>query len=281
MSELLSREDRKELDMVFNFHHMENPGKSRFDDYLYNLTHLKKVYMHWQSKYSTSCWNTLFYENHDTPRMLSKIDPSGTYRVPLAKLLAMLQFTLRGTPFIYQGQELGLLNGNFTSIDEFRDIESLNLYKEFLEKNVSKKEALRRIRQSSRDNGRIIMPWSNEAYHGFSTVTPWIEADSQGPNINCEDEMSDPNSIYHFYKKLIQLRKNNPTLTYGKIKFVHGQKQHFAYYRRKKNQYFVEVNLSGNMIKSMGKDPAKIILSNYENTRDLLNPYECRLYKLN
>jgi oligo-1,6-glucosidase len=205
MSELLSREDRKELDMVFNFHHMENPGKSRFDDYLYNLTHLKKVYMHWQSKYSTACWNTLFYENHDTPRMLSKIDPTGTYREPLAKLLAMLQLTLRGTPFLYQGQELGLLNGNFASIDEFRDVESLNLYEEFIGKNIAQKEALRRIRQSSRDNGRIVMPWSNAPYHGFSTVTPWIEADSQGPAINCEEEMADPNSVYNFYKKLIQI----------------------------------------------------------------------------
>lgn len=281
MSELLSREDRGELDMVFNFHHMENPGKSRFDNYLYNLNHLKKVYMHWQSKYSTLCWNSLFYENHDTPRMLSKIDPTGKYREPLAKLLAMIQLTLRGTPFLYQGQELGLLNGDFDSIDAFRDVESINLYREFIDNNIPEKEALRRIRQCSRDNGRITMPWSNDSYHGFSTTRPWIEATSQGPEITCESEITDPNSVYHFYKQLIHIRKDNPTLIYGKIKFVHGHKNLFAYYRRKKNQYYIEANLSNTKIKSLGKDPSKLILSNYDNKSNLLYPYECRLYQLN
>jgi oligo-1,6-glucosidase len=281
MSELLSREDRHELDMVFNFHHMENPGKSRFDQYLYNLNHLKKVYMHWQSKYSTLCWNSLFYENHDTPRMLSKIDPTGTYREPLAKLLAMIQLTLRGTPFLYQGQELGLLNGNFNSIDDFRDVESLNLYDEFIRDKVPEQEALRRIRQCSRDNGRITMPWSDAIYGGFSSVTPWINVPPQGPSISCEREMADPNSVYNFYRSLIQLRKDNPTLIYGKIKFVHGLKNHFAYYRRKKNQYFIEANLSANKIKSSGKAPSQLLLSNYNNSTPILFPYECRIYKLN
>lgn len=129
MSKMLTAESRAELDMVFNFDALENPGKTRFDDYRYDLRYLKKYLLDWQQNYGDNCWMSLFFENHDNPRMVSKVNPDPAVRAPLAKLLATLQLTLKGTPFIYQGQELGLANVDFASINEINDVESRNLYR--------------------------------------------------------------------------------------------------------------------------------------------------------
>ena len=130
--------------MVFNFDALENPGKTRFDDYRYDLRYLKKYLLDWQQNYGDNCWMSLFFENHDNPRMVSKVNPDPAVRAPLAKLLATLQLTLKGTPFIYQGQELGLANVDFASINEINDVESRNLYQELCGKMPSE-EAWKRI----------------------------------------------------------------------------------------------------------------------------------------
>lgn len=158
MARLLTGEDRHELDMIFSFDHLETPGHTRFDDYRYDLNYLKQYYTEWMEDYGNGCWMSLFFENHDNPRMISKINEDPEYRFAIGKLLGMIQFTLRGTPFIYQGQELGAINGSFTDISQIQDVESRNLYEEFC-RTMGEEEALRRILAGTRDHARLMMDW--------------------------------------------------------------------------------------------------------------------------
>ncbi len=156
MSKLLTADYRRELDMVFSFDHLETPGHVRFDDYRYDLNYFKEYMIDWMENYGNHCQPTLFYVNHDNPRMISKIDTDPKFRTVLSKLLALMQLTLRGTPFIYQGQEIGMINKKFICIDDLRDIESLNLYEELLGK-MNKEEALNKILAGTRDHARTAM----------------------------------------------------------------------------------------------------------------------------
>lgn len=283
LSELLTHEDRQELDMVFNFEHLDQLGKSRQDDYVFDLNHLKNVFIKWQTDYSDKCWNSLFYDNHDNPRMLSKVDPKGTYRNELGKLLGLLQMTLKGTPFIYQGQELGLVNGIFESIEDYRDVESINLYDDLKAKGHEEEKILQTLHASTRDHARIVMPWDKSPGKGFSTSQPWIGAEIGDGSLNCADEMADPDSIYHFYKTLIDLRKTYKDLVYGTFEVVYRhQKDYLAYYRHgKEKTYFVDMNLSDKAIKPKEKTYLyKLVLGNYPTESNLLRPYECRLYEV-
>src|SRR5690606_14326333 len=192
MSKLLTADDRKELDMVFSFDHLETPGHTRFDDYQYDLNYLKSYMMKWMENYGNQCQPSLFYENHDNPRMISKVNPDPQYRTVLGKLLAVIQLTLRGTPFIYQGQELGMINQNFRSIEDLRDVESLNLYDELC-KEMDKEEAFQRVLAGSRDHARTLMQWNSEAFAVFSTVEPWIMMDDDYKRCNVETQLQDEN----------------------------------------------------------------------------------------
>ncbi len=280
MAELLTHESRYELDMIFTFEHLEMPGKNRVEGYVYDLNYLKQILYKWQTKLMNGCWQSLFYDNHDNPRMLSKIDPEGTYRAPLSKLLAMIQLTLKGTPFIYQGQELGLTNGIFSSIDDFRDVESINLYDQLKKEGLDEAEILDRLTPVARDHARLVMPWNKEVYGGFSEVKPWIEAPLIQSSVNAYDEIHDPDSVYHFFRKLIHLRKRYPTLIYGDVDFVDiREKDYFAYYRRGEETFFIEMNLGKTHRYAKG-NCLNIILCNYSKRSDFLKPYECRLYQL-
>lgn len=282
MSRLLTSERRGELDMVFNFDHLENPGKARFDEYRYDLNYLKKYYIEWMMEYGNDCWNALFYENHDNPRMISKVNPDPSYRDVLGKLLAMLQLTLKGTPFIFQGQEIGMVNAGFSSIDQFMDVESINLYNELLPK-VGSSEALKKIMAGSRDHARTPMQWDSSKNGGFTSSEPWIYMGSDYLEYNVEDELNDPKSILNFYKKLISIRKSDDTLIYGEfIPAAEKRKNVFCYYRMQKDAaYFVELNLTDKPQKRSVKcDMYKLILSNYEGRNSLLRPYEANLWSL-
>ena len=184
MSRLLTAEERKELDMVFSFDQLETPGHVRFDDYAYDLNYLKGYLCDWMENYGDNCWMSLFYENHDNPRMISKVDKSGRYREQIAKLLAVIQMTLKGTPFLYQGQELGRVNQKFTSVSQLKDVESINLYEE-LKVTVGEDAALERVLAGSRDHARTPMPWSADIYGGFSDHEPWIGQDEDYKTCNC------------------------------------------------------------------------------------------------
>ncbi len=235
MSKLLTTDYRGELDMVFSFDHLEMPGHVRFDDYKYDLNYFKENMIYWMENYGNHCWTSLFYENHDNPRMISKVDPDPFYREVIAKLLAAMQLTLRGTPFIYQGQELGMVNKKFRSIEELRDVESLNIYTELC-KRMSETDALNKILAGTRDHVRTPMQWTSGSYAGFSDVEPWIDTDDDCKICNAEEQTTNVDSVWSFYRALIELRKKHPALVYGDIDIINKSiKDLFTYYRRNEN----------------------------------------------
>ncbi|MBZ9687495.1 alpha-glucosidase [Clostridium estertheticum] len=282
MSKLLTADYRKELDMVFSFDHLENPGKVRFDDYRYDLNYLKKILIDWQLNYGNSCWNTLFFENHDNPRMISKINPDPQYRDVLSKLLAAIQFTLKGTPFIFQGQELGMVNSDFKSIDEIKDIESIQLYNELMV-SMNKESALRKINAGSRDHARTPMQWNGELNAGFTTGTPWLHGNKDFENCNADIQIKDKNSPFNFYKAIIALRRENKALIYGEfIPVKEKTKDLFCYYRQLDGiKFYIEINLS-NKEKAIPKSSSnyKELLSNYTEKSKKLRAYEATIYSV-
>jgi len=283
MSKLLTADYRNELDMIFSFDHLENPGKTRFDDYRYDLNYLKEYMIDWMENYGTASQMSLFYENHDNPRMVSKVDPDPKYRFVLAKLLAVMQLTLRGTPFIYQGQELGMINKDFKSIDQLRDVESINLYSE-LTNSMSEPEAFMKILAGSMDNSRTPMQWSGSDYAGFSDAEPWIGTDDDYKICNVEDQLKDEGSVLNFYRSLIRIRKAHPALVYGDIEITNKKVADlFTYYRRNEKQtLFIECNLSRNTIRRKGSVPsATRLISNYPDTDSRwLRPYEATVWRM-
>lgn len=282
MSKLLTAEDRKELDMVFSFDQLETPGHVRFDDYLYDLNYYKKYMTDWMEHYGSDCWMSLFYENHDNPRMISKINPNPVYRETLAKLLAILQLTLKGTPFLFQGQEIGSINKKFQSIDELRDVESINLFHE-LRETMEDEQALQKVLSGSRDHARTPMQWNGTANAGFSDGIPWIRPDEDYRKCNVEYQLRDENSVLNFYRKLISIRKSTKVLIYGDFEIRNRDKKELFTYLRKLGEeiYSVECNLSSKPIKRpRAIEGMDLILSNYQvNTAGVeLRPYEANLY---
>jgi oligo-1,6-glucosidase len=281
MSQLLTADYRKELDMVFSFDHLETPGHVRFNDYRYDLNYLKEYMTDWMEHYGNHCWMSLFYENHDNPRMVSKVNPDPAYRTVLAKLLAMVQLTLRGTPFIFQGQEIGSVNKKFHSMEELRDVESINLYQELKEK-IGEKAAFEKILSGSRDHARTPMQWENTENAGFTKGIPWICSDEDYKEWNVEEQRKDSSSVYHFYRRLIHLRKTGKALIYGEFEIINRKKKDlFTYYRKLDGEvYYIECNLSGKPIKKPAAHmPGELLLSNYMEPAEYLRPYEANLYQ--
>lgn len=282
MAKLLTADYRRELDMIFSFDHLETPGHGKFDDYAYDLNYYKEYMIDWMENYSSYGSMSLFYENHDNPRMISKVNPNPVYHKPLGKLLAMMQLTLKGTPFIYQGQEIGAINREFESIDDFRDLESINLYNEIKE-SQGEEAALRKILSGSRDHARTPMQWDESDHAGFTTGSPWIGIHGEYQMKNVATELIDEDSILNFYKKLIKLRKENEAFIYGGIKILDKKRKNsFVYLRKYKGTMFlIECNLSQDYIlKKKKRTPCQLILSNYQGESEELRPYEANLYKV-
>ena len=191
-----THEDRKELDMLFNFDALESGGHARFDDYAYDLNHLKAHHILHQTANSKSAWNALYYENHDQPRMISKISKDPAFRVPIAKMLATLQFTLKGTPYIYQGQELGAINHTFTAYSEFRDVESINIYHEQKEQGKTEAEIFPMLNAGTRDHSRMPMAWDTTKNAGFSTGEPWIGVHPDSKINHVAGQLLDKTSVF-------------------------------------------------------------------------------------
>lgn len=281
MSRLLTAESREELDMVFSFDHLETPGKVRFDDYRYDLNYAKQYYTDWMLHYGNESWMSLFFENHDNPRMISKVNPDPRYRDVLGKLLAMMQLTLKGTPFIYQGQELGMVNADFTSIEQFRDVESVNLYRELVP-TLGAEAALAKVISGSRDHARTPMQWSGDAYAGFSTVEPWLYVGADDERYYVEQALVDQTSVVHFYKRLIALRKADDVLVYGDfIPVAQRKKDLFCYYRTLGGtKYYIEMNVADRERKrAHAVAQYERLLSNYDCEAMSLRPYEATLYR--
>lgn len=282
MSKLLTADYRKELDMIFSFDHLETPGHVKFDDYMYDLNYYKYYMTDWMENYGNNCWMSLFYENHDNPRMISKVNPDSAYHDTLGKLLAMMQLTLKGTPFIYQGQEIGAVNRKFKSIDDLRDVESINLYNE-LKESMGEAAAFNKVLSGSRDHARTPMQWDDSENAGFTKGTPWIGIHGEYKKHNVASQLEDEDSILNFYRKLIRIRKENEAFIYGDIKILDKKKKDvFTYLRSYKgNSFLVECNLSQNQIKRNAKNiTGELILSNYKVPSDNLRPYEANLYKI-
>lgn len=281
MSKLLTADYRRELDMVFSFDHLETPGHTRFDDYKYDLDCYKEYMIDWMENYGNHCQPSLFFENHDNPRMVSKVDPDPLYRDVLAKLLATMQLTLRGTPFIYQGQELGTINKHFTSIDDLRDVESINLYAELCQ-TMSGTDAFKKVLAGTRDHARTPMQWTNDKYAGFSEVEPWIGTDEDCNICNAAMQIVDESSVWCFYRALIALRKEHSALIYGDINIVNKNiKNLFTYFRKGSNEtFYIECNLSRNVKKRKSNLPKAIrLISNYPDVSELqLRPYEAAVW---
>ena len=284
MSKLMTGDYRNELSVVFSFDHVENPGKKRFSVYKYDLRPMAKELVNWQLNYGNHCWPTVFVENHDLTRMTSKVCPEGYFRDEMTKLLAVMQMTFKGVPFIYQGQELGMTNANFGSMEDIRDVEAINLYKELTDKGIAPGEAFRVIRAGTRDNGRTPMCWTSEKNAGFTTGTPWIKVIDGYEKINAEVEDKDANSVLNFYRKMTKLRHENSTLVYGEFKLAKEKwKDVLAYYRTDENgTFFVELNLTAKIQKKpVCTNGFRLVATNVSAKRtDELVPFEANVYKL-
>ncbi len=282
MGKLLAADYRNELDMIFSFDHLETPGHVRFDDYRYDLNYLKAYMIDWMENYKNHCQPSLFYENHDNPRMISKINPDPQYREVLGKLLAVLQLTLRGTPFIYQGQELGMVNQRFTSVEELRDVEALNLYQDLC-KGMSAEDAFQKILVGTRDHARTPMQWSDGKGAGFSDGTPWIMMDDDYKTCNVQNQQGDEASILRFYQNLIAFRKDHPALQYGDIMITNKTRKDLFTYTRtyELETLYIECNLSSAPLKRKGVPNGERLISNYEKaSQAMLYPYEAAIWSI-
>ena len=238
-------EDAGELNMVFQFEHVDNHGKyGKWDDQKWQLTKLKKILTRWQTELYGKAWNSLFWDNHDQPRAVSRFgDDRQEYREASAKMLATCLHMMQGSPYIYQGEELGMTNYPFRSPDDFRDIESINAYKEWcLSGNVSHEDFWPCITFRSRDNARTPVQWDDSEQAGFTSGTPWIPVNPNYKEINAKAETKDPDSVFHYYKKLIALRKENPVMVYGKYEpLLEDSEELFVYTRTLDNEKLLTV----------------------------------------
>lgn len=286
---------RRELNMTFQFEHMfldaASAGSGKWDMVPWSLIELKKIMSNWQNVLHNRGWNANYLCNHDQPRSVSRFGNDVVCRVPSAKMLATFIHTLEGTPYIYQGEEIGMTNVAFDSIDEYRDVETLNYYEEKRQQGVPEEDIMRAIHNKSRDNARTPMQWDATENAGFTTGQPWLKVNSNYMEINVVRAMKDPDSIYHYYKKLIELRKKHKVIVYGEYKLLLPlHEEIYAYTRTFENdQLLVILNFFGQepvFEMPEGIDPSgmELLISNFEPkkgedlTRLKLRPYEARVY---
>nr|WP_307991450.1 alpha,alpha-phosphotrehalase [uncultured Niameybacter sp.] len=277
----------KELSMCFNFHHLKVDYKdgNKWELMPPDIKALKKLFKEWQlGMEKNNGWNAVFWCNHDQPRIVSRLGDDKNYHTTSAKMLATSIHTLRGTPYIYQGEEIGMTNAYYTSIDQYKDVESLNYYKIMLERGKTPEEALTILGARSRDNGRTPMQWDSTAYAGFSTTTPWLTIPNNYTTINAHAALEDTNSVFHYYQQLIALRKNKKAISIGHIDFLYEEEENvFAYRRFTDKEEILVLNHFGDEEKilahTLDLSNYKYILGNYEGiTADentiRLRPYE-------
>ena len=293
IAKLYSNPKRKELSMVFQFEHIgldQIEGKEKWDVKPLDLLDLKKVLSKWQTELEGEGWNSLFWNNHDLPRIVSRWGNDREYRVESAKMLATLLHGMKGTPYIYQGEELGMTNVRFEDINEYNDIETLNMYKDRISKGYSHDEIMASIYAKGRDNARTPMQWDSTENAGFTTGKPWLKVNKNYKFINAEDCLQDKDSIFYHYKKLINIRKHNDTIIYGDYKLLLPEdKNVFAYSRELNGDKIVVVcnfyNKEINLNFKEDFNNVEILLSNYKDSsilmKDLkLRPYEAIMYRV-
>ncbi|GEK12109.1 glycoside hydrolase family 13 protein [Aliivibrio fischeri] len=244
-AQLYSDPARHELSMVFQFEHITLLWEDgdKWKPKPLDLTLFKQVMTKWQVELNNKGWNSLFWNNHDLPRVVSKYGCDGQYRVESAKMLATTLHMMKGTPYIFQGEEIGMTNVAFDTLEEYKDIETLNFYRVKTESGVSHESMMKGIHANSRDNARTPMHWDNSDNAGFTQGTPWIKLNPNYPEINVAAALEDKNSIFYHYQKLISLRKQNPVIVYGDfIPLFETHSAVFAYERKDNEQHFIVLN---------------------------------------
>ncbi|WP_299091267.1 alpha,alpha-phosphotrehalase [uncultured Metabacillus sp.] len=292
-----SNPERKELSMTFNFHHLkvDYPNGEKWAIGEMDFQALKRILSTWQTGMNEGGgWNALFWCNHDQPRIVSRYGNDSEYHRESAKMLATTIHMMQGTPYIYQGEEFGMTDPKFTSIDQYRDVESLNMYSILKEKGMPEKEILEILQRKSRDNSRTPVQWDNTEQAGFTTGTPWIDVAENYKDINAENALNDPNSIFYHYKKLISLRKEYDIITDGDYELLlQDDPQLFAYVRKTENEKllvvnnFYEAKTTFELPEHVQVDgySRKQLISNYPDSVDSfenmeLRPYESVVYYL-
>lgn len=287
LAKLYSNPDGSEFSMVFQFEHIgldQEEGKEKWDLASLDFIKLKKILSKWQKELFNKGWNSLFWNNHDLPRIVSRWGDDKDYREESAKMLATVLHGMQGTPYIYQGEELGMTNVKF-NLEDYKDIETLNMYRERMEKGYDVKDIMKSIYAKGRDNARTPMQWNKENNAGFTNGEPWIKINPNYKAINTEEQLEDKNSIFNYYKKLIKLRKTYNVFIYGKYEILFKEdKNIFAYTRTSEDAtLLVMCNFYGDAINF--EMPMKyrchkeLLISNYEkNNEERLFPYEARIY---
>lgn len=286
--------DGSELNMVFQFEHMGSGPEAdnrygKWDSHKMPLPVWKKILSRWQTGLEGKAWNSLFLSNHDQPRSVSWFgNDSAEYREISAKMLATCLHMMQGTPYVYQGEELGMCNAYFDKLEDYRDIERLNAYKELTETcGVSHEEMMGYLKRISRDNARTPMQWDDSANAGFTTGTPWIKVNSNYPKVNAKQEVSDPDSVFSYYKKLIHLRHENEIIVYGDYELLAPEDEAlFIYTRMLGTQRLMvlcnftekEVSIPQEVTEQIPTD-AKLLIGNYSKQKEkVLQAYEARVY---
>lgn len=282
MDKMLTADSRKELDTVFNFDFLMNQGHTAYDPYEYDLFKVMQEFEKFQTRFTNQCWPTVFFENHDNPRIVSKCDRTDTYRDEISKVCALIEMTLRGTPYIYQGQEIAMGNGDFDTIDEINDVQAIGTYNDLIKRGKSKDKAFYRTKLGTRDNARTPFQWSDTENAGFTTGTPWMRITGDYRRYNAEDMAKREDSVLNFYKKAIRLRRDNPTLVYGEFVPAVSKDGLYCYYREYEGErLYIELNLT-KKIKARPLDTSdlELILSTRGKASSELRAFEGNIYKV-
>ncbi len=276
--------DGSELSMVFNFHHLkvDYPGGDKWTKAPFDFLELKRIFNHWQSGMHGKGWSALFWCNHDQPRIASRFGDEGEHRVVAAKMLASTLHGLQGTPYIYQGEEIGMTNPGYQHIDDYQDVESRNIFAIKQAEGMSEAEILAILGAKSRDNSRTPMQWSAAPNAGFTSGTPWLKPAANYPEINAEAALADQHSVFWHYRDLIALRKAHPIFTQGDYQeLLTGHPQIWAYVRRTNGQTLLVVsNFYGEPVEfalpaELQSGEARLLLGNYPDSP--ARPQSCKL----
>ena len=276
--------DGSELSMVFNFHHLkvDYPGGDKWTKAPFDFLELKRIFNHWQSGMHGKGWSALFWCNHDQPRIASRFGDEGEHRVVAAKMLASTLHGLQGTPYIYQGEEIGMTNPGYQHIDDYQDVESRNIFAIKQAEGMSEAEILAILGAKSRDNSRTPMQWSAAPNAGFTSGMPWLKPAANYPEINAEAALADQHSVFWHYRDLIALRKAHPIFTQGDYQeLLTGHPQIWAYARRAHGQTLLVVsNFYGEPVEfalpaELQSGEARLLLGNYPDSP--ARPQSCKL----
>lgn len=283
-AQLLTDGSRRELDMVFQFEHVQiDHGSDKWDVLPLDVVALKNNLTAWQNGLADAGWNSLYWNNHDQPRVVSRFGDEGAYWYESATLLATVLHMQRGTPYVYQGEELGMTNYPFASIDEVRDVEALNHYHEAVyRRGRSPKEVLPALFEVGRDNARTPMQWDDSDGAGFTNGTPWLAVNPNHVRINAEAEVDDPESVFNHYRRLIALRHEDPVIRHGEFELLlPDDPAIYAFIRTLAGtRLLVVANFSGEPVDVPLDLAGEVVIANYrEPVGSVLRPWEARVYR--